>query len=77
MLIFTIVEVNEKQFRREGNNLIYTANISLMDALDSKAITVVPFFLFRNNSTENLFTFTSTRSSLLKPEESLLEKVCL
>ena len=53
MLIFTIVEVNEKQFRREGDNLVYTASISLMDALDSKAITVVLDLLFRNNWTEN------------------------
>jgi len=53
MLIFKIVEVNEKQFRREGDHLIYTAKISLMDALDSKAITVVWNSLFRNNWMES------------------------
>ena len=42
-LIFQIVEVNEMGFKRSRSDpadLIYTAQISLMDALDCKAITV-------------------------------------
>ena len=38
MLIFKIKEVSEKNFKREGDNLVYTSHISLMDALDSKSI---------------------------------------
>jgi DnaJ-class molecular chaperone len=41
MLIFNIIEVPEKNFKRDGDNLIYTAKISLMDALDSISITLV------------------------------------
>jgi DnaJ-class molecular chaperone len=41
MLIFNLIEVNEKNFRREGDDLIYTEQISLMEALDAKSITVV------------------------------------
>ena len=41
MLIFKIKEDSEKNFNRDGNNLIYTARISLMDALDSKSIEMV------------------------------------
>lgn len=44
MLIFNIVEKNEKNFRREGDSLIYTAKIGLMDALDSKSISVVQLY---------------------------------
>lgn len=41
MLVFNIIELPEKNFKRDGDNLIYTAKVSLMDALDSKSITVV------------------------------------
>ena len=40
-LVIEIVELEEKGFKREGNNLIYTAQISLLDALDSKPIKIV------------------------------------
>lgn len=62
-LIFSIVEVAEKNFRREGDNLIYTARVSLMDALDAKSITIVQSIPFRNSSTASWCTCTSTRSS--------------
>ena len=44
-LVFDLVAVNEKNMRRDGDNIIYTANISLMQALDSESITVVLIFL--------------------------------
>ena len=49
MLVFNIIEVPEKNFKREGDNLIYTAKVSLMDALDSKSITVVIMPSFRKS----------------------------
>lgn len=39
-------------FKRSSENpddIIYTADISLMDALDSKSISVVQIQLYRNN----------------------------
>ena len=39
-LVFNIVEVPEKNFKREGDNLIYTATVSLMEALDSRSVTI-------------------------------------
>lgn len=47
MLVFSILEVNEKNFKRDGNYLIYTASIALMDALDSKSITLVHVALLK------------------------------
>ena len=47
MLIFKIVEVCEKNFKRDGDDLVYTAHISLMDALDAKSISIVTPKLFR------------------------------
>lgn len=40
-LIFEIEEVKEKGFKRDGQNLIYTVDIDLMDALDSKPFSIV------------------------------------
>lgn len=43
-LIFKIIEINEMGFRRSEENpddAIYTADITLMDALDSKSISIV------------------------------------
>ena len=47
-LIFQLVEVNTMGFQRCKKNpgdLIYTADISLMDALDSKSLPVVRILL--------------------------------
>jgi hypothetical protein len=39
-----------KRSTENPDNIIYTANVSLMDALDSKSISIVKFlFIFRNN----------------------------
>lgn len=46
-LLFQIVEKGEMNFDRSATNpddLIYTANISLMDALDSKSLEIVRLF---------------------------------
>ncbi len=67
LLVFNIIEVAEKHFRRDGDNLIYTAEISLMDALDAKSITLVASLLVRKNSAANSSTSISTKSSLRRP----------
>ena len=52
-LVFEIIEIPEMGFIRSksnSDNLIYTANISLMDALDAKSIEVVNIsIIYRNN----------------------------
>ena len=77
LLVFNIIEVAEKHFRRDGDNLIYTAEISLMDALDAKSITLVASLLVRKNSVENLSICISTKSYHRKPGGSFLGKECL
>lgn len=42
-LIFEICEHEERGFKRQGDNLIYTAQISLLEALDSKPFNIVLF----------------------------------
>ncbi len=39
-LVFSIVEVPEKSFKRDGENLIYTASVSLMEALEARSVTI-------------------------------------
>jgi DnaJ-class molecular chaperone len=48
-LIFEIVEHGERGFKRQGDNLIYTAEISLLDALDSKPFSIVNYLLKSDN----------------------------
>lgn len=40
-LIFEIAEHGERGFKRQGDDLIYTAQVSLLDALDSKPFNIV------------------------------------
>lgn len=47
--MFKIIEQNEMGFKRSADNpdnLIYTAQVSLMNALDSKSISIVNSYLF-------------------------------